>query len=162
LSTNEIVDHLYQGFSDAGPLRMEVAGIKGIPQLIAPGNIDHIMYSTPEKIPERFRHQYIHVHGLGINVLRTKKNEMIEIAKVMAKKINNAKGKTAVILPLRGLSILDKTDKEFDDPEANLAFFEHLKKEIRPEIEVNEVDAHITDNYFADIAADMLYKLMNG
>jgi uncharacterized protein (UPF0261 family) len=160
LSTNEVVDHLYQGWCDAGPTRLEGAGRKGTPQLIAPGNIDHIVYSSPDKIPERFKHQYIHVHGTGINVLRTKKKEMIEVAKVMAEKLNNAKGKTAVILPLQGLSILDRVEKEFDDPEANFAFFKTLKQNLKPELEVKEVNAHITDSLFGDQAAEMLYKLM--
>ncbi len=110
LSPNEIVDHLYQGWGDAGPTRMEEAGRKGIPQLIAPGNIDHIIYPSPDRILERFRHQYVHVHGTGIYVLRTKKKEMIEVAEVMAEKINKAMGKTAVIFPLKGLSILDKVE----------------------------------------------------
>lgn len=160
LSPNEVVNNLYRGWGDAGPTRMEVAGRKGIPQLIAPGNIDHIIYPSPDKIPERLKHQYIHVHGPGINVLRTKKNEMIEVAKVMAEKINNAQGKTAVIVPLKGLSILDKVDKEFDDPEANMAFLNQLKLSLKPEIEVKEVDAHITDSLFAEKAAEMLHNLM--
>jgi uncharacterized protein (UPF0261 family) len=160
LSPNEVVDHLYQGLSDAGPMRLEVAGRKWIPQLIAPGNIDHIIYGSPDKILERFKHQYIHVHGTGIYVLRTKRNEMIEVAKAMAEKINKAKGKTAVIFPLKGLSILDKVDKEFDDPEANFAFFETLKQNLKPEVEVKEVNAHITDTHFADEAGEMLYKLI--
>ncbi len=161
LSPNEIVDHLYQGWGDAGPTRMEEAGRKGIPQLIAPGNLDHIIYTSPDRILERFRHQYIHIHGTGIYVLRTKKKEMMEVAEVMAEKINKAKGKTAVIFPLKGLSILDKVDKEFDDSEANFAFFETLKKRLRPEVEVKEVDAHITDDLFADEAIKMLYRLIN-
>ena len=160
LSTNEVVDHLYQGWSDAGPTRLEVAGRKGIPQLIAPGNIDHIIYGSPDKILERFKHQYIHVHGTGIYVLRTKRKEMIEVALAMAEKINNASGRTAVILPLQGLSILDKVDKEFDDREANFAFFETLKRNLKPEVEVKEVDAHITDALFADEAAEMLCELV--
>jgi uncharacterized protein (UPF0261 family) len=160
LSTNEVVDHLYHGWSDAGPTRLEVAGRKGIPQLIAPGNIDHIIYGSPDKILERFKHQYIHVHGTGIYVLRTKKNEMIEVAQAMAGKINSAKGKTAVIFPLQGLSILDKVDKEFDDPGANFAFFETLKQNLKPEVKVKEVNAHITDTLFADEAAEMLCELL--
>jgi uncharacterized protein (UPF0261 family) len=161
LSPNEIVDHLYQGWSDAGPKRMEAAGQKGIPQLISLGNIDHIIYGSPDKILEKLRHQYVHVHGTGIHVLRTKKKEMMEIAKVMTDKINRSKGKRAVILPLKGLSILDKTvSEEFDDPEANYAFFETLKQNIDPEVEVKEVDAHVTDDLFAEQAAEMIYKLM--
>jgi len=85
---------------------------------------------------------------------------MIEVAEAMAEKINSGVGKTAVILPLRGLSILDRVDKEFDDAEANFAFFETLKQRLKPEVEVKEVDAHITDTLFADKAAEMLYELV--
>lgn len=162
LSTNEIVDHMYQGWSDAGPTRLVEAGKKGIPLLIAPGNIDHIIYSSPDKIPERFRHQYIHVHGPGINVLRTKKNEMMEVARFMAERINEAKGKTAVIFPTKGLSILDQVDKEFDDLEANFAWLDTMRQYLKPGIEIREVDVHVTEASFGDVGAEMLYRLMQG
>jgi uncharacterized protein (UPF0261 family) len=160
LSTNEIVDHLYGGWGDAGPTRLEIAAEKGIPLLVAPGNIDHIIYSSKGQIPDRFKEQHIHYHGPNILVLRTKKNEMIEVAKVMAEKINKAKGRVAVILPLKGLSPLNMVDKEFDDPEADLAYFETLKKMVRPDVEIKEVNAHIAEGVFASVAADMLYKLL--
>jgi uncharacterized protein (UPF0261 family) len=160
LSTNEVVDHMYQGWSDSGPTRMEEAGNRGIPQLIAPGNIDHIIYSSPDRIPARFRHQHVHVHAQGIHVLRTKKNEMIEVAKCMAEKINRSKGNTAVIVPLRGLSVLDLVEKEFDDPEANLAFTQTLRLHLKPGVEVKEVDVHVTESSFGDVGAEMLMSLM--
>jgi len=143
LSTNEVVDHLYGGFSDAGDMRLEVAGRKGIPQLVSPGNIDHIMYSREDQIPERFKHQYIHRHGPSILVLRTKKKEMAEVGKVMAEKLNKAKGPTAVILPLKG-------------------FFESLSENLNPEIEIKRVDAHITDGLFAEEAAKLLFRILGG
>jgi uncharacterized protein (UPF0261 family) len=160
LSPNEIVDHLYKGWSDAGSTRMEEAGRKGIPQLVSPGNIDHIIYSREDLIPERFKLQYIHRHGPSILVLRTKEPEMIEVGKVMAEKLNRAKGPTAVILPLKGLSILDKTVEEFNDPESNNAFFSSLSRNLNPSIEVSRVDAHITDRAFAEEAERMLSKLL--
>ena len=162
LSTNEIVDHMYNGWGDAGPTRLVAAGEKGIPQLIAPGNIDHIIYSSPESIPERFKHQYVHVHSLGIHVLRTKKNEMIEVAKFMAERINNAKGKIAVIFPRKGLSVLDLVDKEFDDTEANFTWLNTMKKHLKPEVEVREMDVHVTEAVFGDMGAEMLYEMMHG
>ncbi len=162
LSPNEVVDHIYQGWGDAGPMRLVEAGKKGIPLLLAPGNIDHIMYSSLENIPERFKHQYVHVHGPGINVLRTKKNEMIEVAKFMAEKMNNATGKVAIIFPRKGLSVLDRVDKEFDDLEANYAWLDTMKQYLKPGIEVREVDVHVTDTSFGDVGAEMLYKMMEG
>ena len=160
LSTNEIVDHMYRGWSDAGPTRLVEAGKKGIPQLIAPGNIDHIIYSSPDKIPERFKHQYVHVHGPGINVLRTKKNEMIEVARFMAEKINQATGKTAVIFPRKGLSVLDLVNKEFDDLDANFAWLDTMRQYLKPGVEIKEVDVHVTEAVFGDVGAEMLYKMM--
>jgi uncharacterized protein (UPF0261 family) len=93
-------------------------------------------------------------------VLRTKKREMGEVGKIMAEKLNKAKGPTAVILPLKGLSILDKVVEEFDDPESNNAFFEALSENLNPEIEIKRVDAHITDTLFAEEAARMLFRLL--
>lgn len=162
LSPNEVVDHLYGGWGDAGPTRLEVAGRKGIPKLIGPANTDHIVYPSRDKIPERFRHHHVHPHGPSIFSLRTKKREMEEIAEVIAKKLNRASGPTAVILPLKGLSFLDLVDKGFVDQEANFAFFKTLKRNLKPEIEVKEVNAHVNDDLFAEEAVEMLYRLMGG
>jgi uncharacterized protein (UPF0261 family) len=161
LSIVEVIDHAYGGYSDAGPARLEVAGRKGIPQLVAPGNLDHIIYTSPEKIPERFKGQYMHRHGPSICVLRTQKNEMIEMAGVIAQKLNSARGPTAVIIPLRGFSIMEELE-ESRNPEANNAFVEALKPKLKPEIEVKEVDAYIRDEYFAKEAAEMFLKLVKG
>jgi uncharacterized protein (UPF0261 family) len=161
LSTNEVVDNLYGGYTDAGPSRLEAAGRKGIPQVVAPGNVDHIMYTSAALIPDRFRHQKVHAHGPTIHVLRTKKKEIMEVGRVMADKLNKATGPTAVIFPQKGLSILDITDGEiFDDPEANLALLEVLKENLKPEIKMVELDVHITDERFAQEAAALLYSLM--
>ena len=82
------------------------------------------------------------------------------MGRVMAEKLNKAKGPTAVILPLKGLSILDKVVEEFNDPEANNAFFEALSENLNPEIEIKRVDAHITDGVFAEEAEKMLSRIL--
>jgi uncharacterized protein (UPF0261 family) len=160
LSPNEVVDHMYGGWADAGPARLETAGQQGKPQLVGPANVDHIIYDSRAKIPERFRNHYIHMHGPALFVLRTKTKDMEEIAKYMAEKLNKARGPTAVIHSLKGISALDLLDEGFVDNEANLAYLETLKRNIRPDIEVKEVDAHVNDDVFADEAAKMLLRLM--
>jgi uncharacterized protein (UPF0261 family) len=161
LSTNELVDHLYNGYTDAGPTRLEIAGARGIPQLVCPGNIDHIMYSSLDKIPERFKGQPVHAHGPAIYVLRTQKREMMEVGRVLAEKLNKASGPVAVIIPLDGFSAQDRLAKEvFYNPEANLAFVEVLKQSLLPEIPVKEIKAHVTDMSFAEAAAEMFCELL--
>ena len=160
LSPNEVVDHLYGGWADAGPARLETAGRKGKPQLVGPANLDHIVYDSRAKIPKRFKKHYVHIHGPTLFVLRTQTRDMEEIAKCVADKLNKATGPTAVIHSLKGISAQDLFDPGFVDNEANLAYLETLKRDIRPDIEVREVDAHVNDPVFADEAAEMLLRLM--
>jgi uncharacterized protein (UPF0261 family) len=159
LVPDEVVGHMYQASNDAGPTRLETAGFKGIPQLVAPGHLNQIIYYSADKIPERFRKHYVHRHGPSIFSLRAQKKEMVEIGEVIAAKLNKAKGPTAVIIPLKGLTIIDPIDKGFVDREADSALFETLKRNLKPEIEVREVDCHINDEVFAKEAAKMFLGL---
>jgi uncharacterized protein (UPF0261 family) len=145
---------MYHAWNDAGPARLEIAGRKGIPQLVAAGNLDHIAYDSADRIPEPFRNHYVHRHGPFIFTLRTWKKDMVEIGEVVAEKLNKAQGPMAVILSLKSLSVLDQVDKNFVDDEASFALFETLKKNLKPEIEVREVDAHVNDELFAVEAAN--------
>ncbi len=49
LVTHELTDGVLGGYYDAGPERLETAGKRGIPQVIAPGCIDFIAFSPPER-----------------------------------------------------------------------------------------------------------------
>jgi uncharacterized protein (UPF0261 family) len=146
--------------TDAGPKRLEVAGALALPYLVAPGNLDHLLFNSPEHIPERFRDRKVHVHGPTVRLLRTRKQEMEEVGKIMAEKLNRAKGPTAVIFPLRGFSVANLLVKEeFDDPEADRLLLKTLKKTLRSDIKIIEYDIHINDEEFAHRAADIFLDL---
>lgn len=160
LSTNELLDHLYGGLTDAGPTRLEAAGAKGIPCLVAPGNLDHLLYASPDRIPGRFKGKKVHAHGPTVHLLRSGKAEMEEVGTVMAEKLNKAKGPTRVLFPLKGFSIANLLSKEdFDDPAADHILLETLKKNLRADVEIIECDAHVTDEAFAHRAADVYLDL---
>ena len=160
LSTNEVIDHLYGGMTDAGPKRLEVAGAMGLPYLVAPGNLDHLLFVSRERIPEQFRGREVHAHGPTVLLLRSRKPEMEEVGKIMAQKLNVAKGPTAIIFPLRGFSIANKLAKEgFDDPAADHLLLETLKNNLRPDIKIIECDIHIDDEEFAQRAVDVFLNL---
>lgn len=161
LCPDEVVGHMYQAWNDAGPTRLEPAGLKGIPQLVAPGHMNQIIYDSVDKIPERFRKHYAHRHGPSIYTLRTQKKDMVEIGEVVAGKLNKAKGPTAVIIPLKGLTIIDPIDEKFVDREADGVLFETMKKNLKPEIPVREVDCHINDEPFTEEAVKMFCDLVN-
>jgi uncharacterized protein (UPF0261 family) len=160
LVTHEIACHLYGGLCDAGPSRLEAAGRKGIPQLIVPGKVDIITFSTGLGIPERFEGRKTWMHNPDLGLIRLNKQEMSLVAEVMVEKLNKSVGPTAMIIPQRGLSNYGKGWEHFYDEEADLALFEILKKGLKPEIQIVELDAHIKDSLFAERATDLLDEMM--
>jgi uncharacterized protein (UPF0261 family) len=157
ISLNEVMDHLHGGFTDAGPKRLEGAAKKGIPAVIAPGYCNRIIYSSRESIPKKFADRDIWMHGISIFVVPVTKDEIRELAVVLAKKINQYMGPAVILLPLKGFS---SPKEKFDNPEVNAAFFQELKLNLKPEIEVKELDMHILDKEFADEAAKTFLDLL--
>jgi uncharacterized protein (UPF0261 family) len=162
LVTTEVLQHMYGGLNDAGPARLEAAGTKGIPQLVAPGKADIITFDGTQGIPEHLRGRKLLVHTPIRVMARTTKEERAELGRVMAEKLNKAIGPTAVIIPKKGFSGPDKEGNDWHDPEANLALIDALKRNLKPEIKLVEVDAHINDKLFAETAAMLLHELMHG
>ncbi|HVP79474.1 MAG TPA: Tm-1-like ATP-binding domain-containing protein [Thermodesulfobacteriota bacterium] len=160
LVTHELTDHLYGGFCDAGPARLEAAGKKGIPQVVAPGCLDFIVFSPPEKIPEGLRDRKVYRHTPEVAILRANKDEMASIGKVMAEKLNRALGPLVFIVPSQGFSPANRRGKPLFDPEADRAFVEVLRQNLKPSVRLVEVDAHINDELFAKQAVSLLCELM--
>jgi uncharacterized protein (UPF0261 family) len=160
LVTTEVLQHMYGGLNDAGPARLEAAGARGIPQLVAPGKADIITFDGTQGIPEHLRGRKLLMHTPIRVVARSTKEERAEMGRVMAEKLNKAIGPTAVIIPKKGFSAADKEGSDWYDPEANLALINALKGELKPEIKLVEVDAHINDKLFAETAAILLHELM--
>jgi len=160
LVTHELTDHLYGGYYDAGPARLETAGRKGIPQVIAPGCLDFIAFSPPEKIPEEVRKRKVYWHTPEVAIIRATKDEMAAIGKTLADKLNRALGPTVVLIPNKGFSPGNREGKALYDPEADAAFVNVLKQNLKPSVRVVELDAHINDELFAEQAVDLLCELM--
>jgi uncharacterized protein (UPF0261 family) len=160
LATNELGNHLFGGALDAGPSRLEAAGKKGIPQVVGPGIIDIVSYTPPEAVPQEFRDRNIIKHNPFMVVVPLKREEMGQIAEVMAKKLNSATGPTAVVMPTSGFSPGGRQGRPFHDPERDRFFISTLKEKLRPDITFVEVDAYINDPIFAQTVTSLLLQLM--
>jgi len=64
-----------------------------------------------------------------------------------------------VILPLQGVSAIDKTDQPFDDPTARKSLFDAIRDN-RGDVELIELDAHINDSEFSERAANELIEMI--
>jgi uncharacterized protein (UPF0261 family) len=66
----------------------------------------------------------------------------------------------SLLLPLRGVSMIDAPGQPFHDPDADAALFSSLKQHARSNIVIRDVDAHINDPQFAHALADELLALI--
>ena len=86
--------------------------------------------------------------------MRTTPEECAELGRILAEKLNAATGPTTLLLPLRGVSAMDKEGAPFHHAEADAALFDALRRFVRPPVELVELDLHINDAAFADALAD--------
>ena len=162
-ATHEFADQLHGGYCGGiGPGRLEAAGRRGIPQVVVPGGLDCIVleFDSPETIPPQFRDRKIFWYDFRSGV-RTSEEEMKTLAQTIAGKLNKARGPVKVVVPLRGWSEADGEGAPLHEPETNQVFIAELKRLLRPQIEVIEVDAHINEPEFAEAAVATLDEIMH-
>jgi uncharacterized protein (UPF0261 family) len=92
---------------------------------------------------------------------KTNAEELRLIAKAVAEKLNRAKGPVKFLIPVRGWSSLSVQDQPLHDPNADRIFVEELRKQLKPEIEIRELDVHLNTPEFAMAAVESLEKMMS-
>ena len=143
----------------AGPTRLEAAGKRGIPQIIAPCCVNWGSPSKRDYKPEyKLRKKYD--YDAARTFMRLSKDEMIVVADVMAEKLNRALGPVKVIIPLGGWSSLDRRGTDFYDAELDRVFVDELRKRLKPDIEVREVDSDLETPEFARAIVDAFNEIM--
>lgn len=159
-TTDELTDEVVGGYHAAGPHRLEAAGRLGLPQVVVPGCVDFFVAGPHESLPEAWRGRPTYDHNPVLTLVRTSRDEMVAVARVMAGKLNAARGPVAVAVPRGGLSIPNRPGGEFWDPEADTAFVSALRAGLRRDILVTEVEAHINDPAFADTVLELFHAAM--
>ena len=157
----EVGAHLVGGLHDAGPQRLEMAAKLGLPQVIVPGAADTIVLPPRDQVPEKFKNRTLNFHNPTMTTMRTTVEENVAIAEFFAEKLNQAKGPVVVMLPLGGLSSIDRPDKIFYDPKANEALFKTLKQKLSSKIELIEDEHHLDDPEFAIRVGQQMVNVLN-
>ncbi|MBL8131883.1 MAG: Tm-1-like ATP-binding domain-containing protein [Anaerolineae bacterium] len=160
LTTTEIADQVCGGVLDAGPDRMMAAARAGIPTLLAPGCVDMANFGGIETVPEKYRGRTLYQWNPNITLLRTDVAENARMGAMIAAAANASTGPVAVLLPLRGVSMLDSAGGAFWDPAADAACFDAIRADLKPGIPLIEVDANINDPAFSGKCAETLLELL--
>jgi uncharacterized protein (UPF0261 family) len=160
VTTTEWADELVGGVLTAGPRRLEAAPRTGTPAVVAPGCLDMVNFWAPETVPQKFAGRRFYPHNPNVTLMRTTPEENAEIGRILAEKLSLSTGPVAVYLPLGGVSVISAPGGPFHWPEADQALFDALKRGLRPDIPVREIDANINDPKFADAAAQGLLEFL--
>ena len=86
---------------------------------------------------------------------------MAQVGVAMAERLNEAKGMTAVLIPLRGWSIYGARGGPLYDEVGYKIFLKSLKSHLRAHIRLEEIDAHINDGLFVKRCVKQLAEFMN-
>ncbi|HEX3314435.1 MAG TPA: Tm-1-like ATP-binding domain-containing protein, partial [Gemmataceae bacterium] len=160
ITTTELADELVGGILSAGRDRLTAAAIRGIPQVISLGALDMVNFGPRDTVPEKFAKRRFHVHNANVTLMRTTPEENDRLGKEIAEKASAARGPTTILVPLRGVSALDCDGGPFWWPAADGALFASLRNWINPSVKVVEVDRHINDPEFAELAASTLLETL--
>ncbi len=187
ITTTELADELVGGVLSAGPGRLTAAARAGVPQVVSVGALDMVNFGPRATVPARFADRRFHIHNAAVTLMRTTAEENAALGAEIARKVAAARGPAVILLPLQGVSALDRAGQPFDDPAARQALFEAIRSGWRaagwptdtaaaagvqdasatmsaptaaPPHWLREWDCHINDEAFAVAAARQLLALM--
>jgi len=160
ITTTEWADELCGGVFTAGENRLDAPGKAGIPHLIVPGCVDMVNFGPRDTVPEKYKDRLFYEWNPSVTLMRTNIEENAKMGEIFAQKANASKGRVAFLFPLKGISMLDSEGQPFWWPEADQALFDAIKKNVKPGIQVVELDSNINDEAFSQKAVEMLMELV--
>jgi len=158
LTTTEWADEVTGATLSAGPTRMDAMTAAEIPAVVAPGCLDMANFGERDSVPEKFEGRNFYIHNPQVTLMRTNAEECAELGKIISEKANANPAPTAMMIPLKGISVICQEGQPFHDVEADEALFAGIKSNY--DGKVIEMDCDINDPEFAAAAANQLLKLI--
>jgi uncharacterized protein (UPF0261 family) len=160
MTTTELADEVCGGVLSAGPERLMASARAGIPTVLVPGCVDMANFQGIDTVPEKYRGRQLYEWNPDVTLLRTDGEENAKMGEMIARAANESGGPVAVVIPLKGVSMLDSPGGDFWDPEADQACFDAIKQNLKPEIPVIEMDHNINDPEFSGKVAEVLLEML--
>lgn len=160
ITTTELADYVCDGVFNAGAERCLAASRAGIPAVIVPGCVDMVNFNGIDTVPEKYQQRNLYQWNPNVTLMRTNAEESQRIGELIATAANQATAPVAILLPLKGVSMLDSEGGRFWDPVADAACYDAIRRNLRPDIPVYELDQNINDPEFANAVANTLLGLI--
>ncbi|UYO00215.1 MAG: Tm-1-like ATP-binding domain-containing protein [Devosia sp.] len=151
VTTTEIADLLVGGVFAATDDRLGAIIRKRTPYVGSVGACDMVNFGAKDKVPERFADRLLHVHNAQVTLMRTTPEENHQIGRFIVERLNRMEGPVRFLLPLQGVSAIDRQGQPFHDPQADQALFQAIRDGWKPapDRQLCELDAHINSQEFA-------------
>ena len=159
-STIEVSNEMFDALLAGGDERLTVAGELGLPQVLAPGAIEVLVFNEPETVPPPFDTRTLIRHSPQITDVRLNADEMAQVGVEVANRLRHTKEEAYFMIPSAGFDSYAVEGEGFYDPESDQAFVRTLKANLQDNIKVIERDTHIDDPEFATEAARLLIELI--
>ncbi|OAN70709.1 hypothetical protein A8B78_04460 [Jannaschia sp. EhC01] len=150
--TQELGNHIHGSNISAGADRLTGAGLRGTPQIVAPGCYDLVDIVGWQPIPTKWADHPSHAHNRLLTSIVLNTQERRQVARAHAEQLAKATGPTAMILPRQGLGEWDREGADLHDQAGLDAFLAELTHALPPNVKAHPIDAHINDAAFADTA----------
>jgi uncharacterized protein (UPF0261 family) len=161
ITTTEWCDQVVGGVLAAGEDRLTAAGNNAIPQVVSVGALDMVNFGPMDTVPEQYLSRNLYPHNPTVTLLRTSPEECAQIGAEIGTRLAAAKGKTTLIIPLKGVSAIDVEGGPFYDAEADKVLFDAIKEKVAgTNVKVIEMDTDINDPEFAVAAAKELIAIL--
>jgi uncharacterized protein (UPF0261 family) len=157
---SEVANAQLGGLHATGPERLTVAGSCGLPQVVVPGCVDFFNQGAPDTVPEEYRARKSYYHNPVATLVRLERDELAELGRIVAQRLNESRGPVRVVAPTRGFSLADVEGGDLWDPDADAAFLDALGSSLSPEISLELVETHVNDPAFADLVAERYLALV--
>jgi uncharacterized protein (UPF0261 family) len=157
-TTNEINDHLVGGIHATGPDRLRRIGLLGLPQVLVPACIDFSVWAA-DSIPERMRDRPFYDHNPEYTLILATHEEKAIMGRIFAERVNASIGSVRIVMPMLGLSIPAVPGGPFWDPDGDALFLDELRRNLRDDIPIQQVDLHANDPELGRLVADSFITL---
>jgi len=156
-----VSDQLFEGNRPGGPHRLEMAGRRGIPMVIAPCGLNQTGAGPTRKNAEKYasRTRILKLDELRMGT-RLNEDELTLTARTVAEKLNCAKEPVKFFIPLKGWSGFDPPGGVLYCPEEDMIFIDEVKRLVKPMVEIIEIDANLEEPTFAQALLDGFVQLM--
>ena len=159
-STIEVSNEMHHALLAGGPDRLMTAGQLGLPQVICPGALEVLVFNEPETVPTIYRDRKLVRHSSQITDLRLNREEMAEVGREVAKRLQATTDEAVFLVPRAGYDSYSVVDGPFHDPDADAALVDEMRTALPDNIRLVERDTDINDPAFAEEAATTLVRLI--